>query len=258
MKGRLLNHVGSFSWNDKNVDRSFALQNYNKALNKAREFGDQVFCPEKMYDPENKDIIFLFMWLNNYQYDELKAHFEWLKVDDFQVLQNISLGPSTPNSSNNWEDFSNEFQDENKSLIGLKQDDFADPLVYDEETHEKFHANYVATFDFNKQKSLYGYFKTHYKPSLKIEKAQINNFINRDQVHERFVRLDDPPTSPNGEPVHGQQIHIHIKIRDTVCALNIDGTWKHPPKNITEDRIPAEVCSTLSEWGFCLPEDYYE
>src|SRR4051812_25222537 len=98
MNGKLLNYVESFNWSNKDLDRSTALQSYNDALIKAREVGDHVFCPETMYTPENRDIIFQFMWLNGYHsYDQLKVHYEWLKVEDFQLLLNLPsfLGSST-------------------------------------------------------------------------------------------------------------------------------------------------------------------
>lgn len=261
MKGRLLNYSESFHWSDKERDRSLELQNYNHALNEARKIGDQVFCPETIYLPENKDIIFQFMWLNGYQsYEELKVHFEWLRVDDFQLLQTISysLGQPTPNSSNDWEDFAEEFSEENKSLIGLKDDDCLNPLVYDKDTHREFHSSYVATFDFDRQKSQYEYFRKHYKPNLKIESGRIQNLIQRHQVNNQIIRLDSPATSPNGNPIHGQQIHIHIMVNGNECALNIDGSWKHPPQEHPNNRISIDVCFILSQWGFCLPKDYYD
>lgn len=260
MNGKLLNYVESFNWSNKDLDRSIALQNYNDALIEAREVGDQVFCPETMYNPENRDIIFQFMWFNGYHsYEQLKVHYEWLKVEDFQLLLILPsfLGSSTPNSSNQWDEFNEEFNEENRSLLGLKSDNSQDPLVYDKDTHRKFHSNYVATFDFDKQKAQYKYFKEYHKPRLKLDVGEIKSLIEREQVSKRFVRLDPPPTSPDGSPIHGQQIHIHFQIKDTECALNLDGTWKHPPTNPLNDRINTDICSTLSEWGFCLPEDYY-
>lgn len=261
MKGRLLYYVESFCWINKELDRSKALQDFNTALNTARKCGDQVFCPEIMYNPENRDIIFQFMWLNGYQsYEELKVNFEWLQVDDFQLLQTISysLGQPTPNSSNDWEAFSKEFSEENRSLIGLKDDNCINPLVYDIVTHTEFHSSYVATFDFDRQKAQYEYFRKYYKPSLKLESGQIINLIQRHQVNNQIIRLDSPDSSPNGNPIHGQQIHIHIMVNGNECALNIDGSWKHSPQLHTNNRISAEVCLTLSQWGFCLPEQYYD
>lgn len=260
MKGKLLNYVESFTWNDTEKNRSVALQNYNNAINTARKAGDQVFCPEIMYNPENTSIIFQFMMFNGYQpYDQLKTHFEWLTVEDFQILLNLPnvLGKPTPNSSNGWDAFSEEFPEENKSFIGLEEETCPNPLVYDEATHQKFHSNYVSVFEFDKQKSQFEYFKRHYRPSLKFGSAQIATQITRKQVNEGIVRLDSPRTTPDGAPLHGQQIHAHIKIGKNEYALNIDGTWKHPPSSISTDRIPVEICLTLSQWGFCLPDEYY-
>ena len=261
MEGRLLNYVESFNWADKNLNRSTVLQDYNNALTEARKIGDQVFCPESMYTSENRDIIFQLMWFNNYQsYNDLKTHFEWLQVDDFQTLQSISyiLGNPTPNSSNTWEEFANEFNDKNRSLIGLRDDNCRNPLVHDKITHEKFHSDYVASFDLDRQKNQFKYFKKYYKPYLKTDAMQIAKQIRRGQVNSGIIRLDPPPTSPDGTPIHGQQIHIHIMIGNKECALNIDGTWKHRPNiNAPNNRIPVEICSTLSQWGFCLPDEYY-
>ncbi|MGS0747509.1 hypothetical protein [Halpernia sp. GG3] len=203
-----------------------------------------------MYDPENTDIIFQYMWINGYQsYEELKEHFEWLRVDDFQLLQTISysLGQPTPNFSNAWEDFAEEFNEENKSLIGLRDDDCLNPFVYDKDTYGEFHSSYVATFNFERQKAQYKYFKKYYKPSLKLEGGQIKNLIDKKLVNKQFVRLDPPRTSTDGFPIHRQQIHIHFKIKKNVCALNLDGTWKHPPSNLEKNRIPTEICLILSQ-----------
>lgn len=261
MKGRLLHYVESFCWTDKELDRSKALQDFNIALNTARKCGDQVFCPEVMYNPENSDIIFQFMYLNGYlSYDQMKVHFEWLRVDEFNLLQTLSfnLGRPSPQSSNNWEEFSLEFASENKSLIGLQDMVCNNPLVYDENSHKEFHSSYLLAFDFEQQKIHYKYFVKHYIPQLKVDSNTIVNLIRRNQVSEQIIRLDCPIMTPTGNTIHNQKIHIHIMVNGNECALNIDGSWKHPPQSHPNNRISAEVCLTLSQWGFCLPEEYYD
>ncbi|PZU25982.1 MULTISPECIES: hypothetical protein [Sphingobacterium] len=260
MKGRLLNYVESFNWSDKDKNRSLELQNYNSALIKARDKGDHVYCPEAMYNPENINIIFQFIWVNGYHsYEQLKVHFDWMSVEDFQVLTNLShmLGNYTPNSSNTWKEFNAEFLDENKSLIGFKQEHFNDPLVYDEPTYKSFHSKFVSTFDYPKQKLHYKYFKEHYFPILKKDSGQIKGAIDKKQVNSGIIRLDPPKTSPSGEIIHNQQIHVHFKIGKNEYALNIDGTWKHGPKPQSKVTIPTDMCNTFCEWGFLLPDEYY-
>lgn len=259
MKAKFLNHVKSFCWKDKIVDRSLPLQDFNLVINEARKNHDLVFCPSTMYENEYESI-FIFMWINSYQsYDQLKVHYEWLKIEDFEILLYLHtiLGTPTPRSSNVWEEFNNEFKMNNISLIGLKDDECMDPLVYDSPSYIKHHSNFVRTFDFTQQKYNFEYFRKYYKPELKISHGVIKAMIERNQVNSGIIRLDSPTTSPNGDPIHGQQIHVHILIEKKNCALNIDGSWKHPPTNILNDKIPAEICLTLSDWGFKLPEEYY-
>lgn len=258
MIANFLNYVESFCWNDKNINRSIDLQNYNNALNEARNVGDCIYCPDTMF---SYDTIFQFMMSNGYQsYEQLTSHFDWLTTDDFTVLNSLlygMMGRPTPNSSNVWEEFNEEFNEENKSLIGLKEDTCTNSLIYDKLTHEKFHSNHVTSFDYDKQKKNLKYFKKYYKPDLKIESTQITNLIFRRQVNVGIVRLDLPGTAPDGKVLHNQQVHVHITIKKNEYALNIDGTWKHSPSSTSTDRIPVEICSTLSQWGFCLPDEYY-
>jgi len=254
--GKLLHRTESFNWTNKTINRSFDLQNYNIALITAREFEDDIYCPQSMYDLDN---IFLFMWTNGQSFEQLLVHFNWLTADDFQVLLNLQymMGSHSPNSSNSWADFSNEFIDENKSLIGLRDNSCTFPLIHDNESIKQFHSNYVASFDLDKQKANFKYFKKHYIPILKFTSTHLQNLITRNQVSNQIIRVDPPPTDPNGKPIHGQQFHVHFKIKSKVYALNLDGTWKHPPLKTSEEKIPNEICSALSQWGFCLPEEYY-
>ncbi|MGN7706907.1 hypothetical protein [Chryseobacterium sp. 22543] len=260
MEGKLLQYVESFCWKNKAEDRSLALQNYNKALDKAREVGDNVYCPETMYNTENLDNVFQFMYFNGYMsFEILKGHFSWLMEPDFQILLQLSymMGSPTPNSSNDWTSFSAEFPDYACSLIGMEDSTCTHPLVYDEDSHAQFHGDYVSSFDFEKQKLSFKIFKKYYKPKLKKEAAQINRAIDRNQVNEGILRLDPPKKDPKGMAIHGQQVHVHLKIGSKEYALNIDGTWKHAPTANSKDRISAEICETLSDWGFILPDDYY-
>lgn len=261
MKGKLLHCVESFSWVDNAVDRSQNLQDFNSAIIDARENGDNIYCPESMFYPENSKVIFQFMWCYEYQsYEQIKEHFEWLSVDDFQLLQTIgySLGQPTPKSSNDWQTFKSEFAGENTSLIGLETGKSSSPLVHNKHTYFEFHSKYVTNFDFEKQKECFDYFIKFYKPALKINSKKINDQIEKKQISNQFIRIDDPQTAPDGKPLHGQQVHAHLLVKNSECALNIDGTWKHSPKNIVSDKIPVELCIQLSSWGFCLPRDYYD
>lgn len=261
MSGKLLHFVSSFCWNNKLLDRSLILQDFNAVFIKARSEEDNIYCPETMFQPLNKDIIFQFLYIDGYKsYEEIKLVFPWLTDMDFQLLHQLTyqLGNPTPNSSVDYTSFANEFQQSNCSLIGLRDTNCSEPLVYNIKSHDDFHAKPVFTYNFAQQKANFKNFKKYYVPTLKIDAGKIKKMIDTNKVNNDIVRLDPPKTDPKGKPIHGQQIHIHIMVGDHECALNLDGTWKHPPNENGNHNISAEVCSVLSDWGFVLPDKYYQ
>lgn len=258
--GKLLSRYESFIWSNNTVNRSVTLQNFNSALALARSKSDKTFSPDNIYTDGNTSNIFHLMFSQGmYLYDDIKKHFNWLTVDDYQVLINFPsfIGRSTERQSCVWAEFSEEFSGEHISMIGMEDDSCPDPLIYDIVSHKKFHSDYVAQFNFEQQKENFEYFKEHFVSDLRIDPAQIKEKINKNQVQEGIVRLDDPPYDPAGNIMHGQKIHIHLKVGKYDCALNIDGTWKHSLPKDSDKKISVEICTTLSEWGFRLPDEYY-
>lgn len=59
-------------------------------------------------------------------------------------------------------------------------------------------------------------------------------------------RIDIPRLDPNGMPLHGQKIHVHF---DNGSALNMDGTWKHLPKDEAKT-LTNEIIEWLQEYGW--------
>lgn len=258
--GSLLSRYESFIWNDVAINRSVELQNYNSALGSARAKSDSLFRPNKIFDGDVPSNIFYVMYFDGkMSYDDLKLHYNWLTVDDYQVLIMLGniVGNPTNQCSNTWNEFSNEFPGEHISLIGLQDQTCTDPLVYCKVTHTRFHSDNVATFDFDQQKKNFKYFKDYFVPKLKLESSVINSRIAAGQFNSGIIRLDDPPVDRSGKPVHGQKIHVHLIIGGKKVALNIDGTWKHEPKNTTVT-IPSAICAELSDLGFKIPDEYYE
>ncbi|MCL1674305.1 hypothetical protein [Elizabethkingia meningoseptica] len=257
--GKLLSRYESFIWVDVNINRSIPLQNFNVAITKAREKKDDIYRPTNIYDDNVASNIYNLMYTQGkFSFDDIKAHFTWLTADDYQVLICLPgyIEKITDRPSDNWAQFSTEFLGENVSMIGIEDKACLDPLVYDEASHTDFYAKSIIQFDFNKQKNNFRDFKKYYTPKLQLEASKIKAIINREEAPRGIIRLDDPPQDPKGRIIHNQKIHIHLKTTtNKECALNIDGTWKHPPPQ--DNNISIEICEILALWGFVLPDNYY-
>lgn len=243
--GSLLSRYESFIWEDVNKNRSNDLQNYNYAIGSARSKSDLLFRPSKIFDGDVPSNIFYVMYFEGkMSYDDLKSLYNWLTVDDFQVLMTMGniIGNPTEQHSNTWNEFSNEFTGKHISLIGLQDETCTDPLVFCKVTHSKFHSDYIASL----------------VPKLKLEPNLISRRIEAKQLPTSIERLDVPQLDASGVPVHGQQIHIHLRLKGQKCALNLDGTWKHALPKDSTIKIPSAICEILSSFGFKIPDEYYE
>lgn len=257
--GRLLHFLDSFCWNDKKKDRNGMLEDYFKAVEKARTYGDECYVPSAMFDG-SVESIFTVMWTNGYtDYDQMKIEFDWIEVDQFQTLQGFyqMMGSNTPKGANVYADLKKEFTGEATTLVGLEHGACPDPLVYSEETLDTFHATHAASFDFKKQKEKFEYFCKHYTPVLKIDIAAIQKLIDTGKAADGIKRIDAPTIGPDGKIQHGEQVHVHFKVGKKEYALNIDGQWKHNPLKKDPDTLPNEIILDLVSWGFKLPKRYY-
>ncbi|WP_373275005.1 DUF6443 domain-containing protein [Parapedobacter tibetensis] len=59
--------------------------------------------------------------------------------------------------------------------------------------------------------------------ALKLGKA-LKSLTRKGNMPKQVDRVDIPKLDPSGNPIHGQQTHIHL---NDGRALNMDGTWKH-------------------------------
>ncbi len=238
MQGHLIIHQQSFDWNDISINRCQTLRKFFDSRKEAREHGDMVY--------NNIEIFKLnFSWGNFYNILFGQVKIAWLSQTDIQVLKNILL--SSPNKIFN--EFKIEFINFNHGEIGLLYEECPSNLVYDIPSWKKFHEEFVAKFTFEEQCENFAYFKMFYKSELKIAANQINDLIRNGRAHASIIRLDIPLV-PN------EKMHIHfLRANEQSCALNIDGTWKH---EIDGFIIPNEACENLSDWGFVLPDEYYQ
>jgi uncharacterized protein RhaS with RHS repeats len=60
-------------------------------------------------------------------------------------------------------------------------------------------------------------------------------------------RIDIPKLDPNGNPMHGQKSHAHVKIGKKQAAINQDGSYKHGDVSLTD-----KVQNFLKKYGWNL------
>lgn len=259
--GKLLTLSQSFDWSNTTLDRRSSLNNFDLAIRKAISMNDKIFSHHYIYDPNFQNSIFSMLFNEDlYEFSKLKLRFPWLTPDAFTTLTALPnfLGPETPLPSKNWEDFSAEFYGDHISMIGIEDSQsYKFPLVYDIPTHDVFYQNLADTFDFEQQKVNFKFFKENYVPRPKPDASSIFNSIAKGLEHSDIKAFHSPKTDPQGNILHGEQYHVHIKIKKTQYALNINGTWKHNVKPDSNDKIPNQICTRLVEWGFLLPDEYY-
>ena len=148
--------------------------------------------------------------------------------------------PLTRNRADNLDDLKTEFADDCNALLSCNSED--SDVVYDLLSYAAIKNNCKAIQD------------DLNKPRLKVSANEINNLITTRFKH-LFERLDVPTKTVVGN-LHKEQIQIHLNDnggkKKNVGALNIDGTWKHKPKD--SYTIPNEAREKLLEWGFRLPD----
>jgi hypothetical protein len=248
--GNLIFLKRSFEWFDHGVNRNEYIKQLNAAINLAREYGDNIFRTHDLFEI-NLPWGNLFEVLYQYNYDEeIKTTiFPWMSEIDYNTLTNLIrlIGNPTPNKAIDLHSLRNEYPQTNCGNVGFFYTPKPHKYVFDEESWNKFHEDFVSTFSYAQRCEFYDYFSKFFQPYLRIELNQINILIQRNQTPSIIKRIDLPK-------IVGEKIHIHLE-ENSNCALNIDGTWKHAPRN--QFNISMEARVLLSQWGFKLPEEYY-
>jgi len=248
--GNLLTYRPGFVWGDTATDRNGQIRDLVIAVTSARKERDSIYSSPNFFNT-GWGSVFEILW-ERPDYEAFKNVFDWISIDEFQSLIMLPgvLGGETPLGADDWRSFDEEMAHGPNSLVGFWVGACPGPLIYDWLSWVQFHANHVKRFTYQERCHNLNYFKRFYKPGLTQNVAELKRRIRR----ERSVMIDlhDPPIN-NGVPVHQQQIHIHFGPPNP-CALNIDGSWKHPNDKF---QMPMRVRELLSEWGFLLPDDHY-
>jgi hypothetical protein len=70
--------------------------------------------------------------------------------------------------------------------------------------------------------------------------------VFKNQAPKGVDRVDIPKLDPNGNPLHGQKSHAHIKnTKNKEIAVNQDGTYKHG-----EGSISDKIKTWLKDYGW--------
>lgn len=243
--GSLLSHDSSFYWGNTRLNRNPLISDLNDAITNCQQERDNIYITNSFYDTNN---VLLTLWENDF--NSFQKLYPWINVKSFQILQTLArfFRVNTPKNASSYQDISNEFPDQNTSLIGFNSPTTS-PLVYDQTSWISFHNLHAAAFTFKDACIKLDYFLKYYKPVLRQPQNQINESIRQNQVLNAFSRVDLPAQQEDSY-IHNQMIHIHFTDNS---ALNIDGSWKHNKRELTR-----EEAMQLHNWGFKLPKTYYE
>ncbi len=225
MKLNLLYDNGNVDWHNIN-------NNFSECLDKLQEVISQIQIDEDasvFHSPYFEDL-----WMDVFPNIYANPTLSWLLpyINPTGLLvQLYTQFPLTPNKSENIEALFKEFPNNCNGLLGCKNEN--KNLAYDLESYFALK---------NECES----------PKLRLGANQIQQLINTQYKH-LFERIDTPTITEQGN-LHGEQIQVHLNSGNTknIGALNLDGTWKHPPDNRYLP-IPNDVKKLLLEWGFKLP-----
>lgn len=245
----LLVCLDSFAWHDLTLNRAKEMDDLILAVDKADDYEDTIYGhPDAYHTPILAwGMINDLLTCNQAEYSLFTNG--WFTNDHQKILLKLWRN-ATPGSSRNLAELEQEpgFEDANNALLGCLFQPLPNKFVYDEDSLDKLHQDYVIAHP-NLRKEVPAYFYRHYKPELCVSSNLINGLILRKQTHVCFLRLDTPTIGQDGQITHGEKIQMHFTDTGKSC-LNIDGTWKHGAF-----QIPQAARETLEEWGFVLPID---
>ena len=243
--GNLLSYNTSFGWADKAIDRNNQISNLHEAVISARDYGDNLYIhPDFFSNGSQSQALFLLVWST---YDNFRAVFPWIKEPEYQILFSIlNFFRPAPNNSLSLQALLQNTGVTNNAWFGIESY-CPEYLVHDNPTWYTFHRLFVSQFTLEQRRQNFEYFDFFYEAELTLPRNQIQQLIDEGHVHNSKTRIDPAL-------IAHEQIHIHFNDNEN-CALNIDGTWKH---EVAGFRIPEAGCIHLTEWGFKLPQEYYQ
>lgn len=231
MKSNILFSHETVDWENISQDMSDCFDNLQAIM--AQSQIDNDVYKKLSFDFETLN----FSWGNIYELyniqklEELNAN--WFFRYAYMTFSQLHQLKTTPKLAESIEDLEDEFPNDCNSLFGCKTKQ--ENLVYNLES-------YIALK--NECES----------PKLRLGANQIQQLINTQYKH-LFERIDTPTITEQGN-LHGEQVQIHLNSGNTknIGALNLDGTWKHPPENKYLP-ISNDAKKLLLEWGFRLPQE---
>lgn len=236
----LISYNPSFIWDDKLINRNSCISNFNNFYLLAKE-QDRLYLKQDIDTTLNSITIELIAYKT---YDEIRETFPWLSPDSYNLLFSLIQIKRTSKISNTISDYNTNHEFNFSSWMGICENN-VDDYAYDIPSWENIHTNFVMNYSRIERLENDNYFKKFCKGELRIDVNIIKRKIDKGS-YKYFDRIDVPKES-EGNTVHGQQIHMHLK---SGGALNIDGSVKHNIKN-----IPNTAKDQLIELGFILPEN---
>jgi hypothetical protein len=229
----LLVHTDSFRWNDIAVNRKEQLDDLVLLQQQI-----QIDKKCKTYKTPAFDNL-SFDW--GYFYDIIDPNFdfktenaEWLKPCVQPMSNSIFLYlfgyQYTPKQAETITDLDTEFKNDANVYLGIDKN--TPRLVYNTYTYDVLKASLIPVVE-------------------PANWSKIRKEIELGKILPAFFERIDTPTITAQGNLHGEQVHIHFK---NGTALNLDGSWKHKPKNEKDKKIPTEAQKYLLEWGFTLPK----
>ena len=231
MNLNLLFDMESLDWADMSIDKSDCLDKIQEVISEVQNSKRDGYNHEQ-FKPNSFDNLDFAQLFNSNVLVDLNA--EWFIPYAYSTFAQIYALPLTPKSADSLNDLKTEFPNVCNALFGCQSDN--KDVVYD--------VNSYKTVQLECE-----------RPKLRIPANQINQLISTHYKH-LFERLDTPSLTEKGV-LHGEQIQIHINDGSTknIGALNIDGSWKHPPTKEKHRKLPNESKVLLTQWGFKLPEE---
>jgi len=245
----LLSYKPSFLWEDTTIDRGESINNLNLTIQRVKEYKDEIFKT-----PDFEDInltwgnFFEFVYGHGFDAEQRITRFPWMTQIQHTTLVYMlgSFKNTTVLNAVDLEMIREELEGTNCGNIGFDCTPKPESFVCCVNSLDELHRKFVSNFNYVQRCQNFRYFKKFFLPELTISLNQIQNGIETGKYPKDIIRIDDAK-------VVGEKVHIHFGGRYP-CALNIDGTWKHPNDKY---KIPVDCREVLCRIGFLLPDEYY-
>lgn len=237
----LVSYNPSFIWTNKLQDRNRCINDFNNFYLNAKK-QDRFYIKQDLLETANSIIR---EFANFRPYNDLKVIFPWLTPDSFNILSATLLQiKNTQIISEVLSTYDSNHEFTHSSWMGICESNTLN-YAYDSNSWKQIHMLFVMDYTRDQRLQYREYFSNFCKGHLKVQVRDIKRKI-RSGSYKHFERIDIPAETA-GLAIHGQQIHIHLK---NDGALNIDGSVKHPIRN-----LPVAAAEDFVEIGFILPEN---